>query len=183
MFSIDHVEALTDEEVANRFPSMVEKLTPWRKYAAACGYTGPVTWLCAACDRFWEEVGRVAFQRTIRTTSVAFWVPRLAAESTSKTITQMTALRKKLHKKHRLPPGHCQSFGSDVLITALIQAHFKRVGERVPLGHLYAASDTLRAEGGRLILSRRAGGIDYLGWLGDAGVNVGFFLLGVEELP
>lgn len=115
--------------------------------------------------------------------SLVFWVPRLADGSTSKTTPQMEKLRKEYRKNYSWPAHHATSFGSIALLFALILAHFKRTGERVPLQYLYAASDTFLVDGCRLV----AGSFGELGlfclrWNEGAGGLVGFFLLGVEEL-
>lgn len=112
-----------------------------------------------------------------------FWVPRLVENSTSKTIPQMEQLRKDMAKQYKLPAHHGTSFGSIALLFALIMAHFKRTGERVPLKYLYAASDTFRVDGYRLIAGYfHENGLNCIDWDGDACDGVGFFLLGVEEL-
>jgi hypothetical protein len=117
--------------------------------------------------------------------ALVFWVPRLAEKSTSKTVEQMETHRAELRQKNNLPRHHCASFGSITLLFALILAHFKRTGERVPLECLYAASDTLNADDGNRLIAGHfyEVGIYCDRWSDDHGlVNIGFFLLGVEEL-
>lgn len=169
----------------------------WRKDASDMGYTGPVAWkvrqgftlkthapMVGPCYNDLTYLQNWNFTDTPTVDSLVFWVPRLAEQSTNKSVTQMEAHRAEQRQIHNLPSNHCDRFGSIQLLFALIQAHFKRTGERVPLNCLYAASDTLRADGDRLI----AGGFDSGGlycsyWFVSLGNGIiGFFLLGVEEL-
>lgn len=187
-----YVVPLGDAEVSEQYRKTA---TQWRKYAAALGYTGPVAWqvkegftlklhapLAGPCYgklnylQSWELKNDEPTQN-----SIVFWVPRLAEGSTSKTISQMEKLRLKLQQQYELPEHHATSFGSIALLFALILAHFKRTGERVPLKYFYAASDALHADGYRLF----AGNFDGAGlrcgyWGEDSCGDVGFFLLGVE---
>ncbi|OGH83984.1 MAG: hypothetical protein A2261_03455 [Candidatus Magasanikbacteria bacterium RIFOXYA2_FULL_44_8] len=186
---------LGDAEVDEQFGDAVAK---WRKYAATMAYTGPVAWQVKegftlkthaskagpTCENLnylqnWNLKNDEPTQE-----SVVFWVPRLAEKSLGKSVSEMEKLRAELRQAHNLPVAHCDRFGSVALLFALILAHFKRTGERVPLKSLCVASDTLRADGHRLY----AGGFDEAGlrcddWWSDHGsADVGFFLLGVEAL-
>lgn len=169
----------------------------WRKYASDLGYTGPVVWLVKSgftlkvtaplAGPCYQKLGYLQdwnFEDEPTQDQLVFWIPRLAQNSKSKNVTQMEALRAQLKQTHNLPAHHCDRFGSIGLLFALILAHFKRTGERVPVNCDYAASDTLDADGGRLF----AGCFDGRGlfcryWDGSGGDGaVGFFLLGVEDI-
>ena len=189
-----YVVHLDDKDVPEQYAAATAS---WRKYAASLGYTGPVAWqvkegftlkshapLAGPCyDKLnylqeWELKGDEPTKN-----SIVFWVPRLAEGSTSKTIPQMEKLRGDLRQQHELPAHHATSFGSVALLFALILAHFKRTGERVPLKTFYAASDTFRADGIRLIAGYFDGsGLYCYYWSEGACDGIGFFLLGVEEL-
>lgn len=191
------VVALSDNEVQDQFPQFVDRLAPWRKLAVLMDYRGPVTWkvrqgftlkthapLVGPCNDDLKYLQEWSFTDTPTLDSLVFWVPRLAEESTSKDATQMEAHRTEQRKAYGLPAHHCDRFGSIALLFALILAHFKRTGERVPLNSFYAASDTLFAGGRRLFAGYfRSFGL-YCGYwcdsIGDG--RLGFFLLGVEKL-
>lgn len=170
----------------------------WRKYAAARGYTGPVAWkiregfmlkkhapLAGPC---YDKLGYLQSWklRDDESTkdSIVFWVPRLAEGSTSKTIFQMETLRMELLHQYGLSTGQTISFGSISLLFALILAHFKRTGERVPLQYLSVVSDSFVSSGRRLIAGIfNEDGLGCIYWSEDnARDSVGFFLLGVEQL-
>jgi len=172
----------------------------WRKYAAAMGYTGPVAWRVKAgfefkkhsplmgpcCNGLSYLQGWNLLNDEPTQNAIIFWVPRLAEGSLGKNISAMEKLRGELRQQHGLPAHHCGRFGSIAQLFALILAHFKRVGERVPLKQLYAASDTLHADGDRVIAGSFDGGdgLSGNGWWHDkdGGDDIGFFLLGVEPL-
>lgn len=188
---------MSDAQVRDQFPQFADRLVPWRKLAALTDYRGPVAWkvkqgftlkthapLAGPC---YENLGYLqdwSFEDTPTSDTLVFWVPRLAPDSTSKTATEMEQYRGELRVRYEMPAHHCTTFGSIALQFALILAHFKRTGERVPLNAFYAASDTLDADGIRLV----AGDFDSDGlrcyyWDdSDCYDYIGFFLLGVEEL-
>lgn len=189
--------SLSDEEAVARFPQIAAKVVSWRKYATAIGYKGPVVWLTRKGFTLKTHApfagpcqGKLAYlqgwplrndEPTME--AIVYWVPRLAQDSTSKTSSQMEVLRTELKARHNLPENHCDRFGSIALLFALILRHFKLSGERVPLKYLYAASDTFHGDGHRLIAGNFDGrGLNCSFWHGDAIGDVGFFLLGVEEL-
>jgi hypothetical protein len=193
------VRPLSDSEVASAYPQFADALASWRKLAVAMDYRGPVSWLfkkgftlkqhaplagpCCAKLNYLQDWNLRNDEPT--KDSIVFWVPRLAEDSTNKWLKQMEAHRAELRQKYELPASHCDRFGSIALLFALILAHFKRTGERVPLGRFDAASDTLRAGDGYRL---SAGGFDESGlscceWRDDYGeALLGFFLLGVEDL-
>jgi hypothetical protein len=174
-----------------------ETVTNWRKYASDLGYTGPVAWrvkvgftlkshapLAGPCYNKLGYLQNWELKNDEPTKdSLVFWVPRLARDSVSTTIPQMEKIRKDLRKHYKMPAHHSTTFGSIALLFALILAHFKRTGERVPLQYQYAASDTFHVGGDRLLAGVFSeGGLYCLDWSEGAYGNVGFFLLGVEEL-
>lgn len=169
----------------------------WRKYASYIGYPGPIAWkirqgfnlktsapLVGQCNDDLKYLQEWSFTDTPTVDSLVFWVPRLAEASIGESITQMEAHRAEQRRVHNLPANHCDRFGLIALLFALVLAHFKRTGERVPLNFLYAASDTLRADGRRVVAGDfRSYGLRCYGWDGSiGGGDVGFFLLGVEKL-
>lgn len=199
------VVALSDEEAVQLLvehkkcgeAEAKSRVAKWRKIANDHGYNGPVAWAVregytlkghASQDKgSYNKLGHIQSWelRNDEATknSIVFWVPRLALDSTSKTIPQMEQLRSTLRQQYDLPAHHANSFGSIALLFALILAHFKRTGERVPLKMFWAASDTLHAGGGRLIAGRfYEDGLDCGRWVEHASDGVGFFFLGVEEL-
>jgi len=169
----------------------------WRWYAFSRSYWGPVAWkvkkgftlkvhapLVGPCYEDLKYLQAWDFPDTPTTDSLVFWVPLLAEESKSKSPAEMVALRAEQQRSYNLPVNHCSSFGSIALLTALVSAHFKRTGERVPLNWDNAASDTIRADGFRLMAQFNPGGPIYCGAWENTVTNpcVGFFLLGIEEL-
>ena len=186
-----HLKNFSSEQAA------YDTVKPWRKYASGMGYNGPVVWkvrqgftlkthapLVGPCRKGLAYLQEWHFTDTPTTDSLVFWVPRLAEQSTGKSITQMEALRAEQRRSYGLPSNHCDRFGSIALLFAIILAHFKRTGERVPLKYLYAASDTLGADDYRLIAGSfdSSDGLDCNYWDGPRGYGgVGLFLLGVEK--
>jgi len=171
----------------------------WRKYASDLGYTGPVAWKAKAGYTLKEHASRDKNYSNINFNhlqnwelkndeptkeSLVFWIPRLAKNSTNKTITEMKGLYEVIRRTYGLYTRKVPSFGSTALLFALTLAHFKRTGERVPMKYLYAASDTFLMDGHRLLVGR----FDEYGLLccrwNDVTQeeNVGFFLLEEEEL-
>lgn len=189
-----YVVHMDDKDVPEQYRKTVAS---WRKYASDVGYTGPVAWKVKAgftlkthAPQAGPCYNQLKYLQDWNLTndeptkdSLVFWVPRLVENSTSKTIPQMEILRKGAGRHYKLPAHHGTSFGSIALLFALILAHFKRTGERVPLKYQYAASDAFRVDGSRLIAGGFGGnGLDCRHWREDANGDVGFFLLGVEEL-
>ncbi len=189
-----YVVHMDDKDVPEQYR---ETIASWRKYASHVGYTGPVAWKVKAgftlkthapqAGPCYSQLGYLQDWQLKNDEptkdSLVFWVPRLIDGSTSKTIPQMEKIRKDFRKVYELPAHHATSFGSIALLFALILAHFKRTGERVPLKYLYAASDTFHVGGRRLIAGGfDGGGLYCCSWNEDALDVVGFFLLGVEEL-
>lgn len=188
---------LSDNEAQEKYPQFADRLAPWRKLAALMNYSGPVAWLIkqgftlkkhapivGPCYKNLQYLQNWDFSDTPTDDCMVFWVPRLAESSTGKTIEQMETHRAELKKRYKLPGNHATTFGSIQLQFALILAHFKRTGERVPLNLRYAASDTLNAGGNRLIAGRfDDAGLSCIYWYDANGNdNIGFVLLGVEKL-
>lgn len=192
------VIALSDHDVQERFPQFVDRIPSWRRLAVELDYRGPIAWRvkkgftlkkCAPkagpCYKRLEYLQDWDFKDEPTEDLLVFWIPRRALESTSKTIDQMVAHRDELRKRYELPETHATSFGSIAPLFALILAHFKRTGERVPLSCFYAVSDTLRAVGYRLIAGSFdvSSGLHCRSWSDSNGSDdVGFFLLGVEKV-
>ena len=188
--------SLSDNELQQQFPQFADRLVPWRKLAALMGYTGHIVWLVkqgftlkkhaplvGPCYENLQYLQGWNFNDDPTDDCLVFWVPRLAENSTGKNIKAMEAHRAELKKRYELPGDHATYFGSIQLQFALILAHFKRTGERVPLNLRYAASDTLNAVGYRLIAGNfNDDGLYCYDWLENGYVNIGFVLLGVEKL-
>ena len=188
--------SLSDAEVQEKYPQFADRLVPWRKLAALMGYTGPVAWLVkqgftlkkhaplvGPCYKNLQYLQGWNFNDDPTDDCLVFWVPRLAENSTGKNLKAMEKHRAELKKRYELPGDHATYFGSIQLQFALILAHFKRTGERVPLNFLYMASDTLFADGRRLV----AGDFNVSGlycnyWDENGNDAIGFVLLGVEKL-
>lgn len=188
---------MSDAQLKDQFPQFANRLVPWRKLAVLTDYRGPVVWkvkqgftlkthasLAGLCHKNLDYLQDWSFEDTPTSDTLVFWVPRLAPDSTSKTAKEMEKFRDELRARYGMPATHCTSFGSIALQFALILAHFKRTGERVPLNCLYVASDTMHADGLRLIAgSFDSFGLDCRCWYGPHWRGrVGYFLLGVEEL-
>jgi len=188
--------SLSDAKVQERFPQFADRLAPWRKLAALMGYTSPVAWLVkqgftlkthaplvGPCYENLQYLQCWNFSDDPTDDCLVFWVPCLAESSTGKNIKAMEAYRAELKKLYELPGDHATYFGSIQLQFALILAHFKRTGERIPLNFRFAASDTLSAGGSRLIAGYfRVNGLHCDVWHEDGNDDIGFFLLGVEAL-
>jgi len=186
---------LSDNELQKQFPQFADRLAPWRKLAALMGYTGPVAWLvkqgftlkkhAPLVGPCYENLGYLQgwnFNDDPTDNCLAFWVPRLAENSTGKNIKAMEAHRAELKKRYELPGNHATTFGSIQLQFALILAHFKRTGERVLSGRYYAASDS-HEDGCRLVVGDFSGdGLSGGGWDDSGGDSVCCFLLGIETL-
>jgi len=187
---------LSDREVQSDYPQFAGKLAPWRKYAAYADYSGPIAWLvkknftlanawqAGPCYSQLDYLKSWQFADAATEDCLVFWVPRLAWDSTSKSVEEMKAFRCELGKRFGLPDNHAVSFGSIQVLFALILAYFKFKGESVPFCLLNAASDSLRDDGTRLI----AGNFTNCGlycncWIDDVGNDsIGFFLIGAEKL-
>ncbi len=188
--------SLSDNELQQQFPQFADRLVPWRKLAALMGYTGHIVWLvkqgftlkkhAPLVGPCYDNLGYLQdwnFDDNPTDDCLVFWVPRLAENSTGKNIKAMEAHRAELKKRYELPGDHATYFGSIQLQFALILAHFKRTGERVPLNFLYMASDSLSADGSRLIAGHFGDfGLHCHYWGGNGCDDIGFVLLGVEKL-
>lgn len=117
--------------------------------------------------------------------SIVFWVPRLIPESLGKNVDDQMRILAGYRKRFKLPEKDLRNFGSAALLSALILAHHKRTGERVPENRLWTRTDTLHAGGFRLYLGffdERGLGCDFWDWGGSGSGGLGCFPLGVEIL-
>jgi len=192
------VTPLSDKEVMNQFPQFADRLAPWRKLASSLDYYGPVVWLVkegftlknhapfvGPCNRNLDYLKDWDFKDIPTSNMLVFWVPRLVPDSTNDmTVEQMEQYRGELRTRYNMPENHCDRFGSIALLVALIMAHFKRTGERVPLKEFFVASDTLTVNGKRFFCgSFGCDGLFCNIWYGLFNNDItGFFLLGVEEI-
>lgn len=205
---INYVSSLSDEEAVKLLveskkyaePEAKVLVASWRKYASDRDYTGPVAWKVEAGFTFLlhaEKAGPCYFSLDYQRKfgqesdvdideptkdSLVFWVPRLAPGSIGKTPAEMEGLYDVFQIKYSLPFQSPISFGSISLLFALIFAHFKRIGEKVPLDEMYAVSDTY-SDNGHLIIGnfvKKGLACNFLNHkIQD---SVGFFLLTVVEL-
>jgi hypothetical protein len=185
-----------------------QALTGWRTYGRKeLGYTGPVAWkdpggfefehhahLAGPCyrDSFNEFAEEKILNNKPTKPSIIFWVPRLVKGSVGESIYLLEQQREQLRVRYGLPPRHAIGFGSFNLLINLILAHHRYTKERVPSNHLYTATDSFWAEDeysrARLITGffTEEYGLDCETYNSRAGhgvyQDVGFFLLGVEEL-
>ncbi len=205
LFSRSYVKPLTDEQAIKLFlrlkrwrqPDVDMMVANYRRYASDLDYTGPVFWKVkagytlkkhAARNRdTWHKLYYVRDWPIVNDEptkdSIVFWVPRFVRGSTDKDVPQMMKLKAELRLRYDLPGHRGSGFGSAALLSALILAHYKLTGERVPLQCQYAASDTVHQDGFRLNGGGfRESGLIISYWGGYAHANVGFFLLDMEEL-
>lgn len=172
----------------------------WRKLANNHGYNGPIAQRVKAGFTLKEHASKVGpcyekfgylQDRKLKNDeptreSLVFFVPRLVADSKNKNVEEQIALLSDLRQRFNLPAHHLASFGSAALLAGLILAHFKRIGERVPLNTDWTRTDTLFSDGVRLLLGDFAGsGLDCGDWLwadGSRRSSLGCFALGVEVL-
>ena len=186
---------LSDNEVLEK---LSETTLNWRKLAVELAYTGPVVWKvkegftlkahapkAGPCYENFQYLLDWDIQNDEPTKdSLAFWVPRLVTGSKSNNVEGQIAILAELRQRFGLPDHHLSSFGSASLDSGLILAHFKRTGERTPLNGEWVRTNSLHADGYRLLLGGfGAGGLycDYWSWLGDGRYpDVGCFPLGVE---
>lgn len=154
---------LSDNEAPEKF---AETTLKWRKLAAELGYTGPVIWMvkggftlkvhapkAGPCYQNFQYLQDWKLKNDAPTKkSLAYWVPRLVPGSKNKNVEEQIAILTELRQRFTLPEHHLASFGSASLLSGLIFAHFKRVGERTPLKGEYTRTDTLYSDGLRLYL-------------------------------
>lgn len=168
----------------------------WQKLAKSWDYSGPVAWrvkagftlkkhapLVGPCYERFAYLQDWQFEDEPTTDSIVFWIPRLVPESTSKNVDEQRELLSALRTRLELPEHHLNGFGSVALVAGLILAHFKRVGETVPLDRLWVRTDTRDSGGYRLNLGYFDGcGLYCNGWVfgGRRGDGLGAFALGVE---
>ena len=185
---------LSDHDVAEK---LAETTLNWRKLAAELSYTGPVVWKvkegftlkahapkAGPCYENFQYLQDWNIRNDEPTKgSLAFWVPRLVTGSKSQNVEKQISILAELRQRFGLPEHHLASFGSASLDSGLILAHFKRIGERIPLKSEWARTDSLNSNGSRLDL----GDFDehglYCGcwhWNDDSNPSRGCFPLGVE---
>ncbi len=165
---------ISDQDVPVKFQAVCAK---WRALATAQAIDNktPITWEI--------QPGR----------RLAFWIPMFPAESTNKSEGEQKAWLAGIRKQYGLPDHHLSSFGSGVLVAALMLAHKARAGEELPVQPNWVRTDTfgvseyLEDSGKkqwkpRLTIGFGLRGLDRCTWGPGAVKSVGCFLLGVEEL-
>jgi hypothetical protein len=191
-----YFKPMSDQDLPERLQSTAIQE---RQLATELGYPGPVAWKVRAgvtlkqheykagpCYKQFEYLQDWQLNGDEPTSeSIVFWIPRLVSGSTSKRLDEQMELLTSLRKRFKLPAHHLSTLGSAALIAGLILAHFKRIGERVPINNYWVRTDTCGTGGSRLCL----GGFDETGlgcggWGFDEECNgdLGVFALGVEEL-
>lgn len=189
----EFVIPLNDADLAENLMPFVEK---WRALAKHLGYNGPVAWRVYAgftlkqhapkagpCYKKFQYLQDWKFEDEPTRGAVVFWIPRLVPDSTNKTISEQMTLLANLRRKFGLPETHFVSFGNPALLVALILAHYKATGERVPLDNYWVRTDICDSDGIRLGLGRfDESGLhcDYWAWDSDGRSDIGVFALGVE---
>lgn len=174
-------------------------LTGRRELATSLGWLGPVAHRVRAGHTLKQHAPKSGHCRdgfkylqgwTLKndeptTDSIVFWVPRLIPESLGKQVDEQMKILAAYRKRFKLSKGDLSSFGSAALLSALILAHHKRTGEKVPLKRLWTRTDTILAGGGRLDLGdfgERGLNCDGWVWDGFSYDDLGCFPLGVETL-
>jgi hypothetical protein len=173
---------------------LVGAVAKWRKLASDLGHTGPVLWavkagftlkthapLAGPCHEKFGYLQDCNLQNDEPTVDcMVFFIPRIVA--TEKNAQEQTQALAELRKEYGLPEHHCASFGSAALVSGLILAHFKRMGERTPLNTDLVRTDTLDSDGDRLGLGDFDGDGLYCSGRWDDGRDgsLGVFPLGVE---
>ncbi|MFH1193791.1 MAG: hypothetical protein V1661_02250 [bacterium] len=189
------VSALEDDAIPENLKLLAVK---WRALATKLGYDGPVAWRVRAgftlkehapkagpCYQGFQYLQDWKFEDEPTRDMIVFWIPRLVSDSISKTVLEQKELLADLRQEFRLPETHLVNFGSPALLVALIFAHFKATGERVPLNCLWARTDICNSDGFRLVLGYFVdSGLDCVYWRWDGGGSpiIGVFALGVEAL-
>lgn len=172
-------------------------VTAWRRLADEHGYNGQIAQRVKAgftlkdhalkagpCHKSFDHLRGWELRDDEPTKeSIIFFIPRLVANSRNKNIKEQMTLLSDLRQRFNLPAHHLSSFGFIALLVGLIFAHFKRVGERIPLEGAWTHTDTFSFNCDHLFL----GPFDEsgLGWhwgSGNSGSNIGCFALGVEVL-
>ncbi len=161
LFSRSYVKPLTDEQAIKLFlrlkrwrqPDVDMMVANYRRYASDLDYTGPVFWKVkagytlkkhAARNRdTWHKLYYVRDWPIVNDEptkdSIVFWVPRFVRGSTDKDVPQMMKLKAELRLRYDLPGHRGSGFGSAALLSALILAHYKLTGERVPFQYTRAS--------------------------------------------
>lgn len=184
------VEHLDDKGLSEVLQPITAK---YRNLAAELGYTGPVAWRVKAgftvkqhaplAGPCYERFEYWSFRDEPTKAAIVFWVPRIIPDSTAKTVDEQRTLLSEVRTRLELPEHHLSGFGSVALVIALILAHFKRTGERVPLQQLSVRTDTRHSDGNRLDLGFFVEtGLRCDRWCFDVdgSGDLGVFALGVE---
>lgn len=194
--SIEYFTPLADTEVPE---SHAATLAKYRRLATEWGVpvTTPVCYkvragftlkshaaLLGPCVKDFQYLRDWDFSDEPTTDCLVFWVPRLVPNSTSKTRDEQLALLGEIRTRLELPAHHLVNLGSVAQGVGLILAHYKATKERVPLGDLWARTETCRVGGYRLSLRWGDGRLycDYWVWGDGRRGHVGVFALGVEEV-
>lgn len=169
----------------------------WCKLANELDYKGPILWQVPAgftlkqhapkagpCYEDFQYLQDWKFADKPTAKSLVFWIPRVVEGSTNKTYAEQIIHLSDLRKSLKLSEHHLSSLGSVSLNAALILAHFKRTGEKVPLDQCWVRTDIRNGDEHRLSF----GSFDENGlfcndfWDYERDSDLGVFPLGVETL-
>lgn len=192
------VTPLHDDEVPEQF---AKYLDPWHRmgFDDFGRYRGPVVCRVAAncrlaedcprlgpCQKDWTYLAESNWARgndEPTKEAIVFFIPRIVPGSLAKSVDKQMDILEELRQKHGLPSHHLTSFGDASLDAALVFAHYKRTGERIPEKRLWVRTRSYLADCSRLIL----GGFDERGLVchecyyeDDRFDDLGCFALGVE---
>jgi len=139
------VTPMADDDIPVELQEIAGK---WRNLAVNCMYAGPIAWRVKAGFRpdndcmfgyFNPKSKAIHFSGRCFTClptvdGIYFWIPRLIRDCFNKTYTEQTHCLAELAKSYHLPEDHGYGIwpGDLSLVVALVLAHFKRSGDRIP---------------------------------------------------
>ena len=187
---------LSDNEVPPRLQD--GRQIGHRSMAAELGYTGPVAWhvkegftlklhapKVGPCRENFQYLQDWNFPDPPSQNSLVWWIPRWIPEINEKNVKDQLDILASFRQRFSLPAHHLSGFGPASTLAGLILRHFKRTGERVPLGGNWVRTDTLDVDGLRLYLGGFGGFLRCGNWDWHDEYrygNLGAFPLGVDLL-
>jgi len=181
---------IQDKDVPKKFRGPLAK---WRQMALNVRYVGPIFWRvfegftlkegapkAGLCYEAFAYLKNWILKNDMPTKSgYAFFIPRLLEGSASKNVDEQRALMTRTQKKYGLPEYHLSNFGSASMLSGLILAHRRRLGDKSSLDRYAVRTDTLFESGDHLNLSFDCDALRCGQW-GAASDRLGF--LGVFPL-
>lgn len=187
------VEPMDDKDVHEMYRDYV---VAWRRMAAALGYTGPVAWKVrkgftlkhhakkmGPCSHSFIHIPMNNVYNVPTKDCLVFWVPVVLTDSFNQVPAEMIAnTLAKVRSVYEISAvSHLNSFGQASLLAALMFAHFKRTGERVP-NDVWVRTDTLCATAEITVALKFSDeGLDYQAVAWAARSDLGCFPIGVEN--